>query len=155
VSTYLGTDGSIETTVTGGTSPYEFLWSNGSVTQDLFNLSAGNYAVLVTDENGCTVQAAITLTMPMELELPTGFSPNDDGQNDFFVIHGIEVYPDNEITIYNRWGNVVYSAANYQNEWNGFNNNGEEIPDGTYFVVLKLGGANEPITGYVDLRRKH
>lgn len=155
VSSYLGTDGSIETIVTGGTSPYEFLWSDGSTTQDLFNLPAGNYAVLVTDENGCTVQADIILTSPWELEMPTGYSPNGDGQNDFFVVHGIEVFPDNEITVYNRWGNVVYSATGYQNEWNGFNNSGEELPDGTYFVVLKVAGLDEPLTGYVDLRRKH
>ncbi|MBI3136138.1 MAG: HYR domain-containing protein [Bacteroidetes bacterium] len=153
VSTYLGTDGSIDAEVIGGTAPYEYLWSDGSTTEDLSNSTAGQYAVLVTDENGCTVQAGILLTQPFELEMPTGYSPNNDGENDYFVVHGIEAFPDNEIQVYNRWGNLVYSASGYQNEWDGHNNSGEELPDGTYFVILKVTALERVLTGYVDLRR--
>ncbi|TNE75532.1 MAG: gliding motility-associated C-terminal domain-containing protein, partial [Bacteroidetes bacterium] len=84
-----------------------------------------------------------------------GVSPNNDGENDYFVVRGIEAYPDNYITIYNRWGNIVFETSNYNNEWEGQNNQNEPLPDGTYYVVLEVDGNDGKIvlTGYVDLRR--
>lgn len=56
--------GSIDLTVQGGTTPYSFLWSNDSTTEDISGLAAGNYAVTVTDAHGCTATAADTITEP-------------------------------------------------------------------------------------------
>ncbi len=56
--------GSIDLTVTGGTIPYTYNWSNGQTTQDLFNLSAGNYVVNVFDFNGCTLTSNFTISQP-------------------------------------------------------------------------------------------
>ncbi|HRD40669.1 MAG TPA: hypothetical protein PLC65_18715, partial [Bacteroidia bacterium] len=92
-----GNDGSIDLTVNGGTSPFSYNWSNGATTQDLFNLGAGLYNVVVIDTNGCRATASIVLTEPFVLSMPQGFSPNNDNKNDFFVIHGIEAYPDNKL----------------------------------------------------------
>jgi gliding motility-associated-like protein len=154
ISTYGNDDGFILTSIQGGNSSYTYSWSNGSIQSDIYNLTAGNYAVIVTNENGCEVSASITLTQPNALALPSGLSPNGDSDNDFFVVRGIESYPDNDIVIFNRWGNVVYQQNDYSNEWDGVNRNGEELPDGTYFVILRAFG-EETITlkGYVDLRR--
>ncbi|MGE0635668.1 MAG: PKD domain-containing protein [Bacteroidia bacterium] len=58
------TDGSINTTVNGGTAPFTFNWSSGETTQSINNLAAGNYSVTVTDANGCTVDLSATLTEP-------------------------------------------------------------------------------------------
>ncbi|TNE97853.1 MAG: hypothetical protein EP322_05960, partial [Bacteroidetes bacterium] len=57
--------------------------------------------------------------------------------------------------IYNRWGNIVFETSNYNNEWEGQNNQNEPLPDGTYYVVLEVDGNDGKIvlTGYVDLRR--
>ena len=97
-----------------------------------------------------------------ELEIPTGFSPNGDGVNDFFEIVGIGSYPDNTVTIFNRWGNLVYEAAGYDNgavRWNGENTgnlsvgNGP-VPEGTYFYVIDLGDGSAVISGYVFLNRQ-
>ena len=86
--------------------------------------------------------------------MPEGISPNDDGKNDYFVVHGLDIYPDNELIIYNRWGNIVFNQTGYDNTWNGNNNGGEPLPDGTYFVILKINTPEEIILkGYVDLRR--
>ncbi|MBI4947531.1 MAG: gliding motility-associated C-terminal domain-containing protein [Bacteroidetes bacterium] len=146
-------DGSITLEVTGGTSPYTYLWSNKSTTQNLENIPAMHYSVLVSDNHGCTYIVSMTLTEPLVLEMPTGYSPNGDGMNDYFVVHGLEIYPINNIEVYNRWGNIVFLKENYMNEWNGHNNNGDDLPDATYFVVLTINNREIRLTGYVDLRR--
>jgi gliding motility-associated-like protein len=155
VTPYGGSNGSVSADAFGGTAPYSFVWSNGSTNQNVGNLTAGDYSVTVTDANGCLAQVSIELLQPMVLEMPNGYSPNNDGKNDYFVVRGLEAYPSNEITIFNRWGNVVYQMNNYDNSWNGFNNKGEPLPDATYFVLLDVHSGDGTITlkGYVDLRR--
>ncbi|MBL7896353.1 MAG: gliding motility-associated C-terminal domain-containing protein [Bacteroidia bacterium] len=153
ISGYNGNDGSINLNVTGGTTPYTYLWSNGSTSQNPSNLTAGNYFVTVTDTNGCRISGDITLTQPLILEMPQGFSPNNDGKNDFFVVHGIEAYPDNKLTIYNRWGNIVYSKEGYLNEWDGQSNNGQELPNATYFAILEVNKGEIVLKGFVELRK--
>lgn len=153
LSGYQSNDGSVDLTVTGGAIPYNYEWSNGSTTMDLDNLAEGIYGCTVTDGNGCKATVSITLTQPLPLEMPTGFSPNDDGKNDYFVVHGIEAFPNNKIVIVNRWGNEVYSRSGYHNEWHGQNNAGEQLPEGTYFVILTIDDPAMTLKGYVDMRR--
>lgn len=74
---------------------------------------------------------------PEDLVIHNGFSPNGDGVNDFFVIQGIENFPDAELVIYNRWGNQIHQAIGYMNDWSGAWE-GKIIPSGTYFYYLKL-----------------
>ena len=101
----------------------------------------------------------IKVTRPETLDIPQGFSPQGDGVNDNFVIPGIETYPDNKITFFNRWGNVVYETKNYQNNWNGTTNSGlyvggEALPIGTYFYILELGVSGKaPYKGYVYINK--
>ncbi|NDC07664.1 MAG: hypothetical protein EBZ86_10190 [Synechococcaceae bacterium WB9_2_069] len=59
-----GNNGAIDLTVAGGIAPYIFTWSNGASTEDLSSLTAGNYSVSVTDFNGCTANANVTITQP-------------------------------------------------------------------------------------------
>jgi gliding motility-associated-like protein len=91
----------------------------------------------------------------LELELPTGFTPNSDNYNDDYDIHGIENYPLNTFVVFNRWGNEVYKKENYVNhDWKGDNKNGKSLPDGTYYVILLINdGSNTTKNTYVDLRR--
>ena len=89
--------------------------------------------------------------------IPQGFSPNNDRINDYFVIPGIENFPNNKITIFNRWGNIVYESNKYNNEWEGKSNKGpsayEDLPVGVYYYILDLGDGRNPITGYIYLNR--
>ncbi len=64
VSCFGGTDGAIDFSVTGGTVPYTFAWSNGQTTEDLTGLSTGSYNVTVTDQNGCTIAGSFNVTQP-------------------------------------------------------------------------------------------
>jgi hypothetical protein len=70
VSCFGLTNGKIEITVTGGTSPYTYLWSNGATSQDLSNIGAGSYSGTITDANGCTLVAGpVVITEPTALSL--------------------------------------------------------------------------------------
>lgn len=154
ISFYQGNDGTIDLTVGGGTQPYSFNWSTNQSSEDLNNLPSGQYSVVVTDENGCVVAGTIGLSEPFDLAMPTGITPNDDGKNDLFTVKGIEAYPDNVLTIYNRWGNVVYKRENYMNQWRGTNTSDQQLPEGTYFAILEINGRDIVLNGYVEIRRK-
>lgn len=73
------------------------------------------------------------------------FTPNGDNTNETLTFEGIEQYKNNKLSIFNRWGNVVYEAENYKNDWKGKSdgratvNKNQDLPDGTYFYLLKLG----------------
>jgi gliding motility-associated-like protein len=84
--------------------------------------------------------------------IPTGFSPNGDGVNDFFEIPGFESFSVVKIQVFNRWGNIVYASDDYRNDWNGTRLNGENLPEDVYYYVIELGEANE-VSGYVGLKR--
>lgn len=96
-----------------------------------------------------------------QLEIPNAFTPNNDGTNDVFEIKGIEYYPDNHFEVLNRWGNLVYKMHGYQNTWDGSSNQGirfnegDKLPEGTYFYILKLDPQSNTIfKGYIYLNRK-
>ena len=75
-------DGSVDLTVTGGTSPYTFQWNDGSTNEDLANVVAGTYTVNVTDVNGCVASTSATVNEPAALSLTTSSTPascNPDG----------------------------------------------------------------------------
>ena len=146
-------DAYIESNVEGGIIPYTYSWSTGATDDDLFGVGVGQYQVTVMDRNGCIAQAIIGITQPRILEMPEGVSPNGDGNNDYFFVRGLDAYPDNDITIFNRWGNIVYKQNAYNNDWDGRNNKSVQLPDGTYFVILNA-NPNITLTGYIDLRRK-
>lgn len=154
VSAQGANDGSIDLTVFDGSGNFTYNWSNGGTTADLSGLAGGVYSVSVTDEQGCTVTDSITLKEPEAIKLPNGFTPNGDGFNDFYVIKGIQGYPGNKVNIFNRWGNLVYSTQDYQNNWSGVSNDGNLLPDGTYFIVVDLNKeGTDNVKNYIDLRR--
>jgi len=83
--------------------------------------------------------------------IPNVFTPNDDGTNDNFVIPGIEHYPDNELTILNRWQATIYQRKGYMNDWKG-----DGLNEGTYFYLLKInipGEGLKTFKGYITLIR--
>lgn len=82
-----------------------------------------------------------------------GFSPNNDGRNETLFIRGIENFPNNEVRIYNRWGNLVYKAEGYTNDegWTG-TFEGKDLPDGTYFYIIDDGNGNK-MDGWLQINR--
>ncbi len=73
-----------------------------------------------------------------------GLTPNGDGRNDFLFFRAVSVedcainYAKSDIIIYNRWGDVVFEASPYNNDWGGTNRNGNDLPPGVYYFVLRI-----------------
>ncbi|MBT8223664.1 MAG: gliding motility-associated C-terminal domain-containing protein, partial [Eudoraea sp.] len=80
------------------------------------------------------------------------FSPNNDGINDLLTINCIEDYPQLSIEIYDRYGNQVFAASPYNNDWDGTGKNGQ-LPKGTYFYILDLGDDTEVRKGWIQIIR--
>jgi len=92
-----------------------------------------------------------------DIEVYNAMSPNGDGLNDVFTIRNIELYPDNTLTIFNRWGKVIYEVANYgqyNRYFDGRSANGTTVPVGTYFYSLKVKNYKEKvIKGYLYINK--
>jgi gliding motility-associated-like protein/uncharacterized repeat protein (TIGR01451 family) len=92
------------------------------------------------------------------LFIPQGFSPDGDGKNDLFVIKGLPAGVDNTLTIYNRWGQKVYSKDNYDNTWAGYPSvsgtlGNQKLPTGTYYYILEFkSGEQKPLNGFIVLQ---
>jgi gliding motility-associated-like protein len=116
-----------------------------------------SYTLIVTDTAGCQGSATIFIEVserPLpEIVIYNTFSPNGDLINDVWVIENIEKYETSYLEIYNRNGNLIFSAENYQNDWNGtYNDN--PVPAHTYFYLLDLGVPGEKIrNGHVTIIR--
>ena len=111
------------------------------------------YRVIVDQENFACAAPYISNSTKLiykDLFIPTGISPDGDGINDYWQIIGIENYPNNSVSIFNRTGVKIFSATNYKNDWNGYYN-GKPIPDGIYFYELNL-GANNTKKGFIYVK---
>lgn len=110
--------------------------------------NTGEYTLTI-EKNSCEIFKDITVSSTA-CEFPKGISPNGDGLNEFFDLSGFDV---KTIKIYNRYGKIVYSKDNgYQKEWFGQADNGNILPDATYFYVIAL-ESGERKTGWVYVTR--
>ena len=102
----------------------------------------------ITTVDGCpaTICKAIEVVTE-QLVIPNIFTPNGDGLNENLEFKNLEYFQGNSLEVYNRWGNIVYSKTNYNNNWNG-----ADLSEGTYYYVLNVAllGA---FSGYVQLSR--
>ena len=150
-------NGSISVLVSGGNVNYLYLWSNGAVQATVYNLPSSSYIVTVKDEFNCMKTLEVNLNCNTSIFIPELVSPNNDGLNDFFEIKGIFNYPNNKLSIFNRWGNIIYEKEKYMNDWNGKSNvndaTGEGfLPSGTYFVIFEFGDQKtKAYKGFVQL----
>jgi gliding motility-associated-like protein len=104
---------------------------------------------------GCLTTDQVTVTVRPPIRIPNAFSPNADNNDDTWQIEHIEEYPDNTVTVYNRWGQQLFSAQNYSraNEWKG-DYKGQPMPIGTYYyVVVTRGPLGRSYTGWVVIMR--
>lgn len=124
---------------------------------------AGWYVLTVVDVNGCLGYDSTFVDISNDagcLFIPNLITPDFDGKNDLWVINGIEKYENAVVQIYNRWGNMIYEASPYLNNWDGIPNHGasidgqdDRVPNGTYFYIIDLQvDEHEPFHGYLEVQ---
>ena len=138
---------------------------NGDITFEgvlgLTDVTTVDYEVCSNVCEGLCDRATLTISTNADGTDPTVynvFTPNGDGRNDCFVFDILNLrggdFPNNELIVFNRWGDVIYEAAPYNNDWKGTSNDGGELPEGTYYYILRLDvGEGEIIRGDVTILR--
>lgn len=147
-----------------------YVWNPSSVcpTQNctsVDSLNPGLYSVTVVAINSNSVAidsvsfnyTISASTEPCLLTVFNGFTPDGDGLNDNWVIENIENYPNNTVTIFNRWGNKIWNTSNYNNSsnvWNGKTLGGATLTSGTYFYIIEIDNGSAVKKGWVELSGK-
>jgi gliding motility-associated-like protein len=151
-----------ENILTPGNAFTTYLWPDNSTNASFTAYGEGIYWVRVTDANGCAAYDTVSLIIcPAAIYVPTAFSPNLDGHNDYFkarysdvdVLEGFSMY------IYNRWGQLLFETNDINFGWDG-KFNGVQCPTGMYTYVIKFKkptgktlNQESPVRGLVTLVR--
>ncbi len=108
----------------------------------------------VTCPDVCSTARVSITVEDAECVIPTIITPNNDGVNDSFIIPCLATdrFPDNEVAIFNQWGDEVYRSKPYLNNWQG-TYNGEDLPVGTYFFIADFQNGEEPESGFLIIER--
>ena len=157
----------LSATVSGGSGSYDYRWeptdqvfsynTNQTMTDRL--LSSTTFIITVTDSKwGCSARDTVQVTVRESIDdlliIYNAISPNNDGLNDIWYIDGIELFPENEVMIFNRWGDKIKEFKGYDNTgvfWDGTNTHGKRVPDGTYYYVLKIKDL-KTYTGWIQVK---
>ncbi|MDA3911126.1 MAG: gliding motility-associated C-terminal domain-containing protein [Bacteroidales bacterium] len=148
-------DGAIELSVTGGFEPYSYIWDNVNTSLSyLTRLYEGTIEISVLDSDGCSVDlGAITLIdVPEEcLRIPDAFTPNSDDNNDTWVLENLDNFPNAVVTVFSRWGQIVYTGKQGEDPWDGTNIDGKKVATGSFLYLVKLYNGSTPISGIVTV----
>ncbi len=113
------------------------------------------YEVIGTDINGCMDNDSITITVITDFNVVVSnlMTPNGDGYNDRWIIGNLENYPDTQVLVFNREGQVLYQNDNYDNNWDGTNTYGKKLVDGTYYYAIKFKDSDKLYKGSITIIR--
>lgn len=156
--------------ITPETGTYQWNPSEGLSKSTIANPVASptettTYTVIFRNEEGCETQDSVTITViPVDKDdTKYGFSPNNDGINDVWEIDDITQYPTNKVSIYNRWGDLVFQTQGYNNTTNVFTGVANKskalganvLPEGTYFFEISVDQPHhfKKLKGYLVLKR--
>ena len=150
-------NGSLSVLASGGVGNFTYSWSSGNTGATANNIDAGTFTVTATDGNGCPASESFDLgcTPLIPVVIPQFLSPNGDNQNELWLLQNTAQYPNIKVTVYNRWGNVVFEAEPYNNDWNGHlkGTNPNPLPAATYFYVVDTNKkSQDPYQGYIEIQ---
>ncbi len=114
-----------------------------------------DYVMEVKDLHSCTASDTMRVNVHDDYRITPGrlLTPDANGINDTWVIDNIDSYDDCNVSVYDRWGNEVFSTDHYQNNWAGTNRNGDILPDGTYYYLVRFKNSDKVYKGAVSLLR--
>ncbi|MCE3226689.1 MAG: hypothetical protein K0S32_1240 [Bacteroidetes bacterium] len=160
-------DGNISIAITNTTSNFivTYSWTPPAVCPGncafIDSLKPGIYSVVVIVTNTITNKTDTVKPLPIiiadqngpcKVKIYTGITPNGDGNNDVFIIDNIEEFPNNNVSIFNRWGVKLFDKNNYNNKdvaW-PLKDDINGLPPSTYFYILNLGNGTV-LKGWVEL----
>lgn len=115
--------------------------------------SSSNYTITASNTGGSSsfvieIEIAEKGGQNPKIQIAEAVTPNGDGINDYWIVKNIENYPNSFVHVFNRWGTEVFSAKNYQNDWDGhYKNNSQSLPDSSsYLYMIDLDG--DGVTDY-------
>jgi gliding motility-associated-like protein len=147
--------------ITSPTSGAQAFVNNGVLTINYAGISFSGtetFTIEACDLLGNCSQQVFTIDVVSELIIYNAVSPNGDGKNDFFLIQYIDLLPgtqNNRVTIYNRWGDVVFEVSNYNSVdrvFKGENESGKPLPSGIYFYKIEFVSDRKTSTGFLSLK---
>lgn len=147
-------DGTITVSIDGGDSPFTYLWSDpfNQTSATAIGLTEDAYTVTVTDAIGCNLTVSETIThIEGCLFIADALTPNGDGYNDEWIVGGLLDFPQSEVKVYNRWGQLLFFSDEGDVHWDGRFNN-QRLPVADYYYTIELSPYDPPITGTVSLK---
>ncbi|MDM8161119.1 gliding motility-associated C-terminal domain-containing protein [Labilibaculum sp. K2S] len=159
-------DGQLTISTTDGTPPYKFIINPGDTYStdenllELDNLAIGTYQILVVDSNYCRSSdagqlAEIHLEDGKKVIVGNALTPNGDGINDEWLIQYESDLNAPEVSIFNIYGQEIYHAKSYQNNWKG-SYNGSILPNGAYYYLINFNQEKiNPIRGTISILGKN
>ncbi|HOZ76636.1 MAG TPA: PKD domain-containing protein [Ferruginibacter sp.] len=143
-------------TITNGAS---YLWTPSTYLNSATSASPSGtplddiiYSLQVTSDKGCVRTQSVVVKVVRKYIIPNTFTPNSDGNHDFWDIENLEFYPDVRVRVFSRSGQLVFESYGYNKPWDG-KFKGQDCPFGTYYYVIETGGGRGPRTGYVTIIR--
>ena len=174
VSCTLKNDGSISTTLTTNAFKYDvqYIWTPtvvcpGNDCKSIDSLKAGTYSLSVIVTYTTLAQKIIQSTIKDTVLVVTdvngtclvkvysGITLNNDGVNDRLLIENISEFPNNRLSIYSRWGTLLYDTNGYNNRdkfWPSADE-ADKLIAGTYFYILDIGDGSKPLKGWVEIMK--
>lgn len=142
-----------EAAATVGWSPPLYLSDPDSPTPLCTPADSQTYAVRAETESGCTATATVRVQVIDRLYVPTAFSPNGDQQNDVWKVMNTDSYPDCDVTVYNRWGELIYRCVGQTGEpWDGTYQR-QPVEAGVYTYLIRPAPGEPVLRGSVMVVR--
>ncbi|WP_396590826.1 T9SS type B sorting domain-containing protein [Allomuricauda sp. R78024] len=128
----------ISANATGGFPPYTYYFDNNvGSSSNTYNITrSGTFTVTAIDSRGCEATETITLSL-IDITIPNFFTPNNDGQNDFWKPRNMELFPDVQTFIFDRYGRKIKIMGAIDDGWDGYYE-AKALPSGDYWYVIKL-----------------
>ncbi|NDV17235.1 T9SS type B sorting domain-containing protein [Muricauda sp. TY007] len=143
----------ITANVTGGAAPYTYYFDDNEGTDsNTYTIDrSGTLPIRVVDSNGCEVVQSTTMNL-VDISIPDFFTPNNDGQNDYWSPKNTELFPDIETYIFDRYGRKI-KIMGQSDEWDG-EYDSKPMPSGDYWYIVKLNdGSGREFVGHFTLYR--